>query len=259
MKKFLSFGLIAVLAGWAISACNDGENQPKVKFYLTDAPAPELFNAVYIDIQEVKYSTDGEVWKNVPITPAVVNLMDFTNGADTLLSDIVLNEGDYITQVRLVLGDDNTLELADGSSVPIETPSSQTSGLKFNVQENVTSSSSYAIRIDFDASRSIVRHGNGTYSLKPVIRAYVVANTSSVYGYLTPNDVPYDVLAIMDSDTISTLSDTAVNNYFMLQGLSTGTYSIQVVSPGSETPAWTQSVAIFGGTNVNLGTMNVAD
>jgi len=58
--------------------------------------------------------------------------------------------------------------------------------LKFNVHSVAELTSGYKTVIDFDAARSIVKQGNGTYSLKPVIRAYIEANTSFISGYIVP-------------------------------------------------------------------------
>ena len=62
---------------------------------------------------------------------------------------------------------------------------------------------------------------------KPVIRAYVVENTAAVYGNILPAKVPYHVFTVAGQDTISAISDTTLNNYFMLHGLKTGTYKVE--------------------------------
>jgi len=259
MKGIKLWMMAILVAGLTMTACSEEDDQStRVKFYLTDAPAPSSYKAVNIDLQEIKYSVDGENWKNLFITPGIVNLMDFTNGQDTLLSDIVLYEGEYISQIRLVLGDNNSVEFSDGNIYSFSAPSAQTSGLKFNVQENITTSSSYAIRIDFDASRSIVKQGNGNYSFKPVIRAYLKENTSAVFGYLSPSDIPFEVFTIMDTDTLRTLSDTLQNNYFMLHGLTTGTYDIQIRLPETKIALDTFQIEVVGGTDKDLETVVVS-
>lgn len=258
--KIMKLWMMAIgVIGLAITGCSEEDDQStRVKFYLTDAPAPQSYKAVKIDLQEIKYSLDGEIWTNLSINPGIVNLMDFTNGQDTLLSDIVLYEGEYISQIRLVLGDRNSVELSDGNIYSFSAPSAQTSGLKFNVQENITTSSSYAIRIDFDASRSIVKQGNGNYFLKPVIRAYLKENTSAVFGYISPSDIPFEVFTIMDTDTLRTISDPLQNNYFMLHGLTTGTYDIQIRLPETKIALDTLQTEVFGGTDKDLGTVVIS-
>jgi hypothetical protein len=44
----------------------------------------------------------------------------------------------------------------------------------------------YTVLLDFDANKSIVKQGNGTYSLKPVIRTIEQAISGAVKGKITP-------------------------------------------------------------------------
>ena len=257
MKKLI-IPLLFVIGLTTFYGCHDNDKSASnatVGFYLTDAPAPFSYKAVNVDVQGVSYSLDGNGWTNLLITPRVIDLLRFSNGQDTLLSNITLEAGVRVQQIRLLLGDNNTLTLNDGSVVQLGTPSGQTSGLKINVTSAVEVTSGYKVVIDFDAARSIVAKGNGTYSLKPVIRAFIEANTSSVSGNLTPSNRITRVFTVTSAgDTISTVSDTARNNYFMLQGLFSGTYNIQAENPANG-PLTTlkPNLNVIGGTNINLG------
>ena len=258
--KLLLLTLLMVGTGMLFNSCSNDNSTggpSKVSFYLTDAPSLQEYKAVNIDVKEIKYiiNDGGEV--NLPITPAIYNLLDLRNGEDTLLSKIVLNEGEHISQVRLVLGDNNSVVLKDGTIKPIDTPSAQTSGLKVDIQENITTSSGYSVMIDFDAEKSIVRKGNGGYSLKPVIRGYVVENTSAISGYILPKEIPFKVFTLAGTDSIITLSDTARNNFFMLHGLKSGNYTVSFQDPTSLAILKTLSVTVFGGDDNDLGTVTV--
>lgn len=239
-------------------AC-DADNKQTVGFYLTDAPANEGIIAVNVDIQSIKYSINDDEWIDVPINPVVINLLDYSNGNDTLFSNIELEEGLKVNQVRLILGDNNTIEFADGSTAPIQTPSAQTSGLKLNVQSFSEVHSGYKVVIDFDASRSIVKQGNGNYLLKPVIRSYIAVNSSKIYGTIEPEDLATKVFTInSQGDTIATLSDTLQNNMFVLHGLNTGVYDIMYQHPVSgETDTLEANVSVVGGLDVNLGELTI--
>jgi hypothetical protein len=251
MKK-LFLGL-ALLAG--LSACNNSE-KVDVKFALTDAPSLKGYQALYVDVQSIEYSIGDSLWVSLPMTPSVVNILDLTNGKDTLLANIELESGQVVSQIRMILGDNSTLILADGTEVNVKVPSGQTSGLKFNVHSTATINSGYRVVIDFDAERSIVAKGNGQYSLKPVIRGYITANTSSIYGTLLPANVPFQVRTVFNGDTISTVSDTLNANYFKLQGLTTGSYHIEFVdADGVIRHDIDQEV--HGGTNINLGSVQI--
>ena len=257
LKRKILFMFISTL--FVLGACSDDESTGKssvVGFYLTDALAVRDYAAVNVDVQSVSYSLDNESWVNLPIKPSIIELLQFTNGKDTLLSNVKLESGVRVKQIRLVLGNNNSLVLGNGSVVPLKVPSGQTSGLKFNVQSVPELTSGYRVVIDFDAASSIVAKGNGEYSLKPVVRAYIDANTSSIYGKLTPADEVIRVFTLdAAGDTISTLSDPLLDNYFILHGLFTGIYDVhlQNIATG-EFLILKDDVNVVGGTDVNLGT-----
>lgn len=250
--------LIGLFLMTILSACTNSEDKARVSFFLTDAPSLKGYQAVYVDVKGIEYKVDSGAFVSLPITPAKVNLMDLTNGQDTLLGNVELEAGQRVSQVRLILGDENYLLLADGSEVNIKTPSGQTSGLKIDIQSDVTLTSGYKVMIDFDAEKSVVAKGNGGFSLKPVIRGYIVANTSNIVGHITPVNVPYKVMAVRGIDTFLTVSDTLRANFFMLHGLTSGTYSIKFLnSTDSICNSFLQE--INGGTNVDLGTIEISE
>jgi len=248
--KLLIISLLSVM----LFACDSNDKQT-VGFYLTDAPANEDIIAVNIDVQSIKYSIDDETWIDLPMSPVNVDLLQFSNGKDTLLSNIELESGVKIHQVRFILGSNNTITLTDSTVHPIATPSAQQSGLKLNVQSFSEVTSGYKVVIDFDASRSIIKKGNGEYQLKPVIRAYITANSSSIYGTLIPTNLPTIVFTkTLSGDTISTVSDTLQNNLFVLHGLNSGTYDILVQNISSgRIDTLKSDLSVTGGFNVNLG------
>lgn len=253
--KNLFIGLFLIAA---LSACTNSEDKANVSFMLTDAPSLKGYQAVYVDVQGIEYKVDSGEFVALSIIPAKINLMELTNGQDTLLGNVELEAGQRVSQVRLILGDENFLVLADGSEVNIKTPSGQTSGLKINIQSDVTVTSGYKVMIDFDAEKSVVAKGNGGFSLKPVIRGYIVANTSQLVGHITPTNVPYKVMALRGTDTILTVSDTLQGNFFMLHGLTSGTYDIQFLnSTDSVCKSFTQD--IHGGSNVDLGIIEITE
>lgn len=252
--KGLTLSVVTVL----LLACQSDEKQT-VGFYLTDAPANKDIVAVYVDIQSIKYSVSDESWIDLPMSPAIVDLLQFSNGQDTLLANIEIDAGVKIQQIRLILGDQNTIEFADGSSVLISTPSAQSSGLKLNVQSFSEVHSGYKVVIDFDASRSLVLTGNGGYILKPVIRAYIAVNSSMVFGTIIPNDLPTRVFTTtVFNDTIATVSDPLQNNYFVLHGLYSGTYNIMYEDLESGViDTLKKDVTVVGGMDVNLGELTL--
>lgn len=263
MKTTSLFSLIASF--FVLFACsNDDAKSNKeliqVGFYLTDAPARQIYKSVQVEILSMSYSINDKDWKDIQFeTPIIVDLLKYANGEDTLLSNITLQAGTKIHQIRLHLGDNNSVTLENESVVSLKTPSGQSSGLKINVQSMAEVTSGYRVIIDFDASRSLVQQGNGTLSLKPVIRAYISANSAAISGYLSPNDELTRVFVVTSSnDTIATLSDTLQNNFFMLHGLFSGTYDLQVENLVTQKHTILKSdIEVIGGTDIELGLLDL--
>jgi len=210
---------------------------------MTDAPAN--YDSVQVTINEVRVrqeddndsegdETDGESeedgWVTISNQQMTVNLLDLTNGSQVSLGSQELEAGAY-SQIRLVLGDDNTVTV-DGETYPLQTPSAQQSGLKLNVDAEVEENTQYSLLIDFDAARSIVQQGNGDYLLKPVLRAVNLAETGAIVGNVQPTDFNTNVLAVADGDTV-TSTITAENGDFEIIGLTEGSYDV-VFDPSSD-------------------------
>jgi hypothetical protein len=233
MKNILvSITLTAlVFAGFGCTESNPSteEGAASLKFYLTDAPGE--YQQVNIDIQSVRVIMNDSLME-VPSTPGIYNLLDFTNGKDTLIADGEYGEG-FVSQIRLVLGDNNTV-MVDSVIHDLKTPSAQTSGLKLNVQQEITPGAAYAFTIDFDAQLSIVEKGNGGFNLKPVIRVITEELSSpedllgSIQGVVFPFDADSLVSLIWPDDTLTTISDTAGN--FMFMGLDPGMYNLDILA-----------------------------
>lgn len=195
---------------------------------LTDAPAS--YEEVLINIEDVMIHytpIEGQgSWQSLEnVHTGTYNLLDFTNGLDTLLAEQELPAG-TVSQIRLILGDGNMVKV-DGEYFDMATPSANTSGLKLNLNSTFEEGFSYTLWIDFDAGRSIVKRGNGTYSLKPVIRAYTESKTGAISGVVSPPEAKPYVMAISESnDTTGTYADT-LSGKFILSGLEAGIYAMK--------------------------------
>lgn len=223
MKKTILLGLFVASLG--VVSCSDDETNggetATVNVKLTDGPA--LYDAVKIDVKAVEINANGQ-W--VPITfpnPGVYNLLDFKNGMDVALGQAVLPVG-QVSQMRMILGPNNSI-IVDGVSHPLDTPSAQQSGLKFNWNQTLAPNGAYNVWIDFDAGRSIVKTGNGSYKLKPVIRAFSELTDGQVKGYVLPGVAKPMVHVINASDTIATALPNP-DGFFMFRGLPQGNYKV---------------------------------
>ena len=220
---FASIAALSVLFTFLYSCSKDpaSPNQyAKVDFRLMDAPCD--YDHLYIDIEGMEIHTDSNGWETVEdFNAGVYDLLELTNGLDTLLCQVELPEG-RLSQIRLILGDDNDLVIG-ANTYPIKTPSAQTSGLKLNLHQYLDAGTSYTIWLDFDACKSVVVKGNGDYSLKPVIRAFSDSTNGKLKGIVQPDSLPTAVYAIDGSDSIMTISNP--DGFFMICGLD-GTYDV---------------------------------
>ena len=224
------------LALLAFASCNkqnasSGSTAPTpLNIYLTDSPGD--YKAVWVDIEKIYVnagtdtsSSDTSGWVEAPVLrPGLYNLLDLRNGVDTVLAGVTLPAG-HISQIRLVLGTDNSLVLDDGTIVPLTTPSGQQSGVKLNVDATLTPGVAYALEMDFDAGRSVVKAGNsGNYLLKPVIRTFAKAASGALDGVVLPDSAHASVWAVTGTDTMSAIPDAT--GYYKIWGAPSGTYSL---------------------------------
>jgi hypothetical protein len=223
-----------------ISSCkkdhseNNANPTTPIAVRLTDAPTTN-FSAVNIDIKsvEVIMNTGNTVPLNV--NPGIYNLLYFTNGKDTLIASATIPTA-MVSQIRLILGDNNTV-VVDSVTYPLKTPSGQQSGLKLNLNTRLVEGVVYIILLDFDAGKSVVREGNGNYLLKPVIRVANNPISGSIHGQVvTPAALPVSVIAVIHSDTLSTL--TAADGQFLIRGALPGIYTL-TLTPDSLFPSKT--------------------
>jgi hypothetical protein len=149
---------------------------------MTDAPAN--YDAIMVDIQGVEVIMDGGAPVMLNTLKGIYNLLDYTNGLNTIIATGDLHEG-IVSQIRLILGTNNTVTV-DNVVYPLSTPSAMQSGLKLQIHQMLVAGVSYSILLDFDASQSIVLQGNNDYKLKPVIRTINAAVSGSIRGSITP-------------------------------------------------------------------------
>lgn len=252
--KIFLLGLIAV---FLVCCDSDDDDKPaKVQIWLTDAPGD--YQEVNIDLQEVKVhvgdNDEESGWQSLPTKEGIYNLLDLTNGLDTLLGEIELPAG-KISQVRLVLGDDNTVKV-NGDVFELATPSAQQSGLKLQVHQTLSAGITYKILLDFDVARSIVTTGNGGYILKPVIRTITEAQDGAIKGVVVPAASTPAVYAIIGQDTLGTTYADAEGR-FLIRGLATGTYDVSFAPNFNYLSATKTGVQVTVGNVTDVGTVTI--
>ncbi len=243
IRKFRFLSILTILVtSFAFTACssNSGSGTGTMQVSLTDAPA--AYDEVNIEITQVLVNKDEDAeepdedgegnedgdddkngWDSIMDNSMTVNLLDYQNGATLDLGQTELEAGRY-NQIRLMLGDDNTVVI-DGETYALVTPSAKQSGYKLNVQADVEEGQVYDLVIDFDASQSITVTGNDRYILRPVLRTVDLEEQASISGTVLPLEAEPWVYAIVGEDTVGTQPNEE-NGNFSLVGLDDNTYDV---------------------------------
>ena len=239
MKKY-NLLLILFVFATALVSCSDDETDTidnndgtaKIAVKLTDAPGD--YDKVMVEVEDVMIKLDTEAdietdteaaeeegWMSLEgVENQRINLLDLTGGVTALLAETEIPAG-YLQEMRLVLGDNNTI-IVDGQELALKTPSAQQSGLKVKVDQELLADTYYTFILDFDVDQSVVGQGNGGYILKPVLRLSVDEESGSIAGTVTPSTEPVLVEAQGANGTVSAY--TNAEGKFQLHGLQPGAY-----------------------------------
>ena len=252
MKKlqWILYSLLTVTVLFSACKKDDESGTSILNIRLTDAPA--AYDAVLIEIIGVEVTGNNGKLANLNVNAGIYNLLDFTNGNDTLIATGALASG-KVQQIRLILGSNNSVVI-DSVSYPLATPSAQQSGLKLQVHKDLAAGVAYALLLDFDAHQSIVDMGNGNYSLKPVIRVVEQAISGAIKGTIDPSSLICSVTASEGNNQYSTYSDSTGG--FLLMGIPAGTYDLTVSPDPPLLPQTINGVVVVNGQITDSGTFN---
>ena len=251
MKK-INFILSILVFGFIINSCsNDSTNSSyPVAIKMTDAPGP--YDAVLVDLQGVEITGSGGETVTLNAKKGIYDLLELSNGVSALIATDTLQTS-KIEQIRLILGTNNTVVL-DGVSYPLSTPSADQSGLKLQVHQTLDQGILYTILLDFDANKSIVMTGTGTYKLKPVIRTIQTAVSGSIKGKISPVGLAV-VTAVSATDaTLSFSTNVNAEGNFMVMGLPPGTYNLTITPVLPLLPVVKSNIVITAGITTDIGT-----
>lgn len=252
MKKILL--LLAAITGILLYSCSSDSSSSNesgsyvYKVRMTDAPA--AYDEVNIDLQSVVVTGGNGQTVTLNTTAGIYNLLDFSNGLDTLIAVSTLADA-RVEQIRLILGPNNTV-VVDGVEYPLSTPSAEQSGLKLQVHQDLSADIENVVLIDFDAGSSIHQTGNGTYKLKPVLRTVVTAISGNIKGTISPAGITAMVTA---TSSTNVEYSSAVNDLgqFQISGLPPGTYTVTITPALPLLPTVQTDVVVTAGATTNLG------
>lgn len=266
--------LMASLFALSVTGCGDGSNSAApgtLGVSLTDAPACG-FEAVNVTVVKVKThqsssATDNMAgWTDITLNPArKINLLNLNNGVLDNLGETPLAAGHY-TQLRLVLdpntatGLENSVVPAGGIETTLVTPSAVQSGIKLLNEFDVASGYRVDLLLDFDACKSIVTRGDGTFALKPVIKV-IPFMRNGISGFVDPALLSSNVMVTVEQNGVavqSTVPD-ATSGEFFLARVAPGNYDVVITADGHATAvittvlvASTTSVVIVSNTPITL-------
>jgi hypothetical protein len=217
---------------------------------MTDAPGN--FNQVNVDVKGVEITAQGKAIM-LNVNPGIYNLLNFTNGVDTLIATGSLTV-DKVQQVRLILGTNNTV-MVDSVLYPLTIPSGAESGLKIQVHQTLQAGVAYQVLLDFDANQSVVLNGDSSYHLKPVIRSVENALSGAISGKLSQAGVSATITAAGTPATFSSFPDS--NRNFIIKGVTAGTYSVTIVPAAPHNSVSIGGVGVTTGITTTLGVISI--
>jgi len=264
--KFLKH-LLTILMVFLVVSCNDSEKSDetgtaKLSIRLVDEPGD--YENVFVEIIDVmvKYDNDSNDddneengWESIGIiNPGIYDLLELTGGVSLELVDQEDIQTGTIKQLRLILGEENSVVIEGESEArPLNTPSAQQSGLKVMINQEILAGFNYDFILDFNVDESIVMAGNsGNINLKPVLRASLEVNSGTLLGNVLPLDIAVEVEATNGTITASTFTNDLGD--FEIAGLPEGVYTVTVTPEENSmlNPVIIENVQITTGENTIL-------
>ena len=161
-------GIITALLLVSTIACKKNRQEASMLVKMTDAPAE--WAAVNVEILAVEVHVADSSWLTLNTNAGIYNLLDLQNNVTTVLADTTWVTPGHVTQMRLILGADNTIADTSGLTFDLTIPSGQNTGIKLDLNATLEAGMTTEVLLDFDAEKSVVVSGNGIYHLKPVIQ-----------------------------------------------------------------------------------------
>lgn len=255
--------LFAVAASAVLASCGGGGGgtapvpMGQLRVALTDAPGCG-FDQVNVTVERVRVhqsasAGDGEAgWADIAVAGGSgrrMDLLTLNNGVIAELGQVTLPAGQY-QQIRLVLSRNvgglapiaNSVVVigtAGTTEMPLDTPSGSQSGVKlihgFTVEPNKLTD----VLLDFDACRSIVLRGNGSYGLKPVI--HVLPRTGTAIAGVVDTTMTDVTVSAQSGGVVLRATRPATDGRFLLAPVpvpvspNPASYDVVFTAPGRTT------------------------
>jgi len=267
LKKIKSLILLPLLI--LFFNCNNDSNSVSkndsemARFSIKLVDMPGDYDKVVVDVIDIRIkmnddSDDEGGWVSVPTNDGQYDLLELTGGESAVLvDDYEVLEGE-LSQIRLVLGDNNYVVKGD-EEFELKTPSAQQSGLKVKINQEVEGGYYYSFVLDFNVAESIVDAGNsGNIILKPVVYGSLEAASGIIEGAISPSDFETELSVMVGDQTITSYATPENAGVFVIYGVPEGTYDLTITpDPESNYAGQVISVDVVNGQVTNLGTIEL--
>jgi len=240
----------AVLAASALVACGGGGGSSSagngtLGVSMTDAPACG-YDHVNVTVNKIRVHQSASAsdtdagWVDIVPSTGKIDLLNLTNGVLQALGETPLAAGHY-TQLRLVLDANTGITLANsvmptatGVEQTLITPSAVQSGIKLVNEFDVVAGQRVDLVLDFDACKSVVARGNGSYALKPVIKV-IPTVLNGISGFVSPALLSQHVMvsAQQNGAVVTSTAPNATTGEFFLARLVPGNYDVVLTADNS--------------------------
>lgn len=229
-------------------------DRANISVKLFDAPGD--YEKVFVEVEDVLLLTIDDksapnCWLSLNAKRGVYDLLDLTGGVEALLVDNLRIPEGMVYEIRLVLGDNNSL-VTEGRTLPLFTPNTLQNGLVIRVEQMLRSNLDYTFLIDFDVEKSVIKTSTPDYFvLKPELRSSMEVVSGSIQGKIINALVQTQISIISETEQISTFTDSEGN--FMLKGIPSGNYNLQI------TPDSNSGYVEMGINNINVSVGKITE
>lgn len=160
--------IVIVVCGAALFAgCDKTNLQPVTQVKIRLAGGPLTAQQVNVQVKQVRVNlSDDTTWITLHTNATSYNLLDYTNGKDTLIAEGNMLATKIIKQLQIVLGDSNTIK-TDNQLYPLNlTAGAGTINIVVNSKLNKNIET---LTLNFNAAASITETAKGSYQLTPVV------------------------------------------------------------------------------------------
>ena len=266
--KFNFFSIVLVAFSAVFIACSDNNDANsdygRLTVQLTDAPFPHdlvveanvtIFKVDVrykgnlqlgeqaIDSADTTIETDqGKPFVVLMENEVQVNLLELTNGVTKTLVDTDVPVGTY-DLIRVYVKGINVV-LTNGMTYDLTIPSGSQTGIKIFIKPGLAVSGGLSsdLLLDFDVSKSFVAKGEEQnitgFNFKPVIKASNLSTAGTLIGSITAVEQDSIIsiegaqVAVFVADTLNTTTFSDVNGGYMIMGLDSGYYNVEVEKEG---------------------------